>query len=217
MTQNGIVDLATRDKLNEVFLSHLCPHPTSSHSNLWLTNISKDKDDLPYDYIPDNLVEVSKKLRTKGIVCIYSGILSSLTEMMKDAEKDGVSLMITSGYRTPEVQKYIFEYWLKTEGERAFNEVAKPGESEHQLGTTLDFTDESIKYEAVSEDFANSEGGKWLVDNAHKYGFVMSYPEDKEDVTGYKFEPWHWRFVGKEIAAKLHKKNLTFSEFDYKL
>jgi hypothetical protein len=90
--------------------------------------------------------------------------------------------------------------------------VAEPGASEHQLGTTVDFTDSSISYQCCNYNFHKSKAYKWLEQNAYKYGFVLSYPKNAKKTTGYIYEPWHWRFVGQELATKLHNEEITFNE-----
>lgn len=167
---------------------------------------------MPEDYIPPFLENISDKVKTIGIICLRKDVSSYLIKMFKDAEKDGIYLAVTSGYRKPEIQKYLYDFWLSLEGEKSLDEIALPGKSEHQLGTTVDLTDASIGYRAVDEYFEKSDGGKWLMQNAYKYGFIMSYPKDKEKITGYKYEPWHWRFVGVDLATSLYNKGLTFNE-----
>jgi len=132
--------------------------------------------------------------------------------MFRDAEREGIYLGITSAYRKPEIQKYLFDFWLMIEGPDALDAIAEPGASEHQLGTAVDFTDASIGYAGVDDRFASSGGGKWLAQNGHRYGFIMSYPRGKEKMTGYKYEPWHWRFVGVDTATALYNQGITFNE-----
>ena len=211
LPQTGIVDTATKNKLNEIFLKFLCPEQTTIYPEFFLRKINRQSP-LPIDYTPPSLQDISTKVKTIGIVCAREEVIPSLTAMFKAAERDGVYLGITSGYRKPEIQKYLYDFWFKVMGSSAFDEIAEPGASEHQLGTTFDFTDASIGYAGVDGRFGNSDGGKWLRANAHKYGFTMSYPKGKEKVTGYKYEPWHWRFVGADIATSLYEQNLTFNE-----
>jgi D-alanyl-D-alanine carboxypeptidase len=216
LPQTGIVDEVTKDKLNEIFLKFLCPEQTTIYPDFLLKKIDKQSP-LPADYVPPSLQNISTKVKTIGIVCAREEVVPSLIAMFKAAEKDGVYLGITSGYRKPEIQKYLYDFWFKAMGSSAFDDIAEPGVSEHQLGTTFDFTDASIGYAGVDNRFGSSDGGKWLKANAHKYGFTMSYPKGKEKVTGYKYEPWHWRFVGVDVATSLYNQNLTFSEFSFDL
>jgi D-alanyl-D-alanine carboxypeptidase len=134
--------------------------------------------------------------------------------MFTAARNVGVELKITSGYRKPEIQKYLYDFWSDLHGRQPVHEVALPGFSEHQLGTTFDLTDASIQNALVDKRFYTSKGGKWMQANAHLYGFIMSFPEGKELATGYVFEPWHWRYVGTEAATAIYSGKLTFNEFD---
>jgi D-alanyl-D-alanine carboxypeptidase len=118
--------------------------------------------------------------------------LGQLKKMFAAAAEDGVQLTVTSAYRSYDTQESTFNYWVSLDGEEeAQRYSARPGQSEHQLGTTLDF---NIDVTAGAEQHA------WLADNAHLYGFAMSYPEGAEEVTGYRYEPWHYRYIGVEAA-----------------
>lgn len=211
LSLTGFIDEQTKNKLNEIFLRFLCPEPQTIYPDFFFQKINKNNP-LPMDYIPSNLINISDQIKTTGIICARQETLESLIKMFQDAEKDGVYLAITSGYRMPEIQNYLYNFYLGTEKLSTIAEIAKPGVSEHQLGTTFDFTDESINYAGYDNRFAHSKGGQWIIKNAYKYGFIMSYPKDKEKITGYKYEPWHWRFVGKDVAASIYNQKLTFNE-----
>lgn len=211
LSQTGTVDEATKDKLNEIFLSFLCLEQTTLYPEFLLKKVSK-RFPLPKSYAPPSLEDISTKVKTIRTTCIRSDIAPHLIEMFNGAQQDGVYLAITSGYRKPEIQKYLYDFWLRVQGVSAIDEIAEPGGSEHQLGTTVDLTDASIGYAGVDDRFAYSDGGRWLMSNAYKYGFTMSYPKGKQRVTGYKYEPWHWRYVGVEIATYLYNQGLAFNE-----
>ena len=89
---------------------------------------------------------------------------------------------------------------------------ARPGYSEHQLGTTIDFTSRRAEFD-LTNAFGATPEGQWLDENAVRYGFVMSYPPDKEDITGYVYEPWHFRYVGEEVAAEVRREGITLHEY----
>ena len=214
LPQTGVVDKSTKDKLNEIFLQFLCPEQTTIYPEFFLRKIDRQSL-LPADYVPPSLEDISTKVKTIGVVCVRQDMVQNLTEMFRGAERDGIYLAVTSGYRKPEIQKYLYDFWFKVMGSSAYDVIAEPGASEHQLGTTIDFTDASIGYAGFDNRFGNSDGGKWLVANAHNYGFTMSYPRGKEKVTGYKYEPWHWRFIGVDIATALYNQNLTFNESSF--
>jgi len=211
LPKTGAVDTATKNKLNEVFLQFLCPEQTVIYPDLFNREIQKQQK-IPSDYVPPALANITNQIKTVGITCVRQEVVGPLIQMFRDAEQGGVYLAVTSGYRKHDIQKYLYDFWLKIEGQDALDEIAEPGASEHQLGTTVDLTDASIGYAGVDDRFANSDGGRWLEQNAQRYGFVMSYPKGKERITGYKYEPWHWRFVGKDIATVLYNQNATFNE-----
>ena len=214
LPQTGVVGPATKSKLNEVFLHHLCPEPTTIYSDYLHKKVAR-RPVLPADYVPPQLEEISAKVKTVGIMCLRKDVVPSLVALFSDAKQNGIHLLVTSAYRKPEIQKDLYDFWVQEEGDRAFDEIAEPGASEHQLGTTVDLTDASIGYAGVDQRFGESVGGKWLMENAHNYGFTMSYPEGKEGVTGYAYEPWHWRYVGVKIATKLREEGLTLNESSY--
>jgi D-alanyl-D-alanine carboxypeptidase len=90
--------------------------------------------------------------------------------------------------------------------------VARPGTSEHQTGLTMDITAKSVGLELV-ESFENTAEGKWLASNAHNYGFILRYPKGKTNITGYAFEPWHYRYVGVDIATDIFNRGITLEEY----
>lgn len=214
LAQSGVVDTTTRKKLNEIFLSHLCPEPVSVYPDFLMKKV-RTNTPVPSDYVSPLLKDISAKVKTVGIVCLRSDVLPYVVQMFADAERDGVELMITSGYRKPEIQKYLYDFWIQVEGDKAINEIAEPGLSEHQLGTTIDLTDSSINFAGVDDRFADSKGGKWLQANAYKYGFTMSFPEGKQNITGFTYEPWHWRYIGVSAATTLREAGITYNESNF--
>jgi D-alanyl-D-alanine carboxypeptidase len=165
---------------------------------------------LASDYEPQDLVNLSEfGIRTRdSSMQLRRIVIADLEAMFAAAEKAGHTLMVFSAYRSYQVQEQVYEYWVNTLGkEEADRSSARPGHSEHQLGTTIDVTEQGMKGN-VFNDFGNSEAGKWLAKNAHNFGFVMSYPPDSESITGYKHEPWHFRYVGKKVARIIYKQEL---------
>lgn len=214
LVESGVVDTATRNKLNQIFLSHLCPEPVAIYPEFLMRKILRSSP-LPSDYAPPSLKDVSGKVQSVGIACLRSDVIPRVLQMFADARGDGVELMITSAYRKPEIQKYLYDFWIRVEGVKAINGIAEPGLSEHQLGTTIDLTDSSINFAGVDDRFANSKGGKWLQTNAYKYGFIISFPKGKQNITGFKYEPWHWRFVGVDVATSLYEQKITYNEANF--
>lgn len=208
LPQTGIADILTINQLNKIFFVHLCPQSTAAPSDL-LRQVD-ERVLLPADYVPPFLVDISDVVKTTGVVCVRKDIVPYVTQMFLDAKKDGIDLAVTSGYRSPEVQQYLY---IRTSGAGALKTVARPGASEHQLGTAVDLTDALIGYAGADDRFAFSAGGMWLAANAHRYGFIMSYPRGREHDTGYKYEPWHWRFVGYDAAEKIYREKLFSDEF----
>ncbi|WP_404447505.1 M15 family metallopeptidase [Sutcliffiella horikoshii] len=137
----------------------------------------------------------------------------SLEVMFNVAKGEGIELYARSGFRSYETQEAIFKNEVATFGyEQAVLYVALPGTSEHQTGLAMDITAKSVGLELV-EAFEGTAEGKWLAENAHHYGFILRYPKGKTNITGYAFEPWHFRYVGVEVAGEIYEKGLTFEEY----
>lgn len=133
--------------------------------------------------------------------------------MFIDAKKEGIWFAVTSGYRRLEIQKVFYDLWLRVEGLKVLDYIAKPGYSEHQLGAAVDLTGKSIYYTGADPGFGRTKEGKWLQKNAHKYGFIISYLKDKEKITGYASESWHYGYVGFVAVKDIYKKGLTFNKW----
>lgn len=135
-------------------------------------------------------------------------IIKPLEKMFSEASKEGITLLGNSGYRSYERQKQVYYGRIKSEGiEAAKSYVAKPGYSEHQTGLAMDITNEG-KYFVKGTVEAD-----WLQENCYKYGFIIRYPEGKKHITGFEYEPWHVRYVGNEVAEKIHNEKLTLEEY----
>lgn len=171
---------------------------------------------LPIDYKPDDLVypdvpfifdeKVEKRM-------LREEAAASLKTMFDAAAKDGVKLAGASGYRSGATQKSLFERYAKRDGEEAANRYsAKAGHSEHQTGLAIDVSGIDGKC-AVVDCFGDTEEAEWIAKHAHLYGFIVRYPQDKEDITGYKYEPWHIRYVGEDIARQLFESGMTLEEY----
>ena len=136
-----------------------------------------------------------------------------LEKMFADAKAQGVFLTAISGYRSYEYQKMLLEREIAQYGEeKAVMAVAPPGQSEHQSGLAMDISSESNQFQ-VNIEFAETKEGKWLADNAYKYGFILRYPEDKVAITQYQFEPWHFRYVGGDASKVIHENDWTLEEY----
>ena len=152
-------------------------------------------------------------------------VLDSLYEMLNAAKKDKVNLVVCSPYREYKLQVKIFNRNVNAYMEKGYSyleaykvvsqDVIVPGTSEHQLGLAFDIITDD--YKVLNAGFGETKGGKWLYNNAYKYGFILRYPEGKEDITGIEYEPWHYRFVGVEAATYIKENELTLEEFHEEL
>jgi len=152
---------------------------------------------LPADYVPFDLVPlegVSYRLNRAGMVLRHAAAVS-LEEMAAAARADGVTLPASSAYRSYDYQEQVYNRLVRQMGrEAADRESARPGHSQHQTGLALDFG-------SIDDSFAQTAAGRWLTANALRLGWSLSYPDGYEAVTGYRWESWHYRYVGRELAA----------------
>lgn len=163
------------------------------------------------NYIPERLEQINDRyvLEGKGDQYIHHKVEDFLEDMIQDAKKDDHELFVISAYRSFDEQNQIKGQFTSIYGSGANAFSADQGFSEHQLGTTVDLTVESVGGTYTS--FAQTEAYEWMQENAYKYGFVLSYPEGNEF---YIFEPWHWRFVGTDLARALHRDEANFYDWD---
>lgn len=154
------------------------------------------------DYVPKNLIPLKKNELfdiNKNNLSLRSEAYEALKKLAEAALKDGIKLTVSSTYRSYEYQKNLFDYWVSVDGlEEAERESARPGTSQHQLGLALDFA-------PVDDAFDETPAGKWVYENASKYGWSLSFPQGYEHVTGYRWECWHFRYIGK-TAVDFQKK-----------
>lgn len=168
---------------------------------------------LPDKYVPQDLVNISKDVRSSYRICLKKDVLKNLIKMFDDASLENINLAVTSGFRSSETQSTLYKALMLLKGEKAKDRIAEPLHSEHQLGTTLDISGESINYISASDKFDGTAEDLWLRANAYKYGFVLSYPKNKTEITGYDYEPWHYRFLGTEIAKKIFDQKISVQEY----
>lgn len=198
-------------KEKDEIASTTCPKPTKEYDDMSLLNIGQEIGLLDATYIPKDLRELSAESRTKKI-CLVKEIRDAFELMVKDAKEDGYLIKASSGFRNYETQKKLFENALENDEAGARVSIAKPGHSEHQLGTAVDITGSTVNYSPTTNTFNETPEDLWLKENAYLYGFAQSYPEDKEDITGYKNESWHYRYVGVDNARKIKDDDLTITE-----
>lgn len=153
-------------------------------------------------YAPKDLVSLKKNSLfdlNKAGMKIRPEAYSALNEMAQAALNDGIRLLVSSAYRSYSYQENLFNYWVSVDGlEEAERESARPGTSQHQLGTAVDFG-------SISDDFDKTQMGQWIYKNAADYGWSLSFPKGYEDVTGYRWECWHFRYIGKN-ACRFQQK-----------
>jgi LAS superfamily LD-carboxypeptidase LdcB len=172
---------------------------------------------LPASYIPNDL-QTAKVRFALGVIPdrkkMKKEAAIALEELMLNAEKEQIMLYCVSGYRSYETQKAIFTAKVKVAGaDYASKYVAYPGKSEHQTGLAMDLTNKSGINKSLSDGFGQTLEGKWLKENASRFGFIIRYQEGKKDLTGYNYEPWHIRYVGKKVAEIIKTDDLTLEEY----
>ena len=179
-------------------LSKLDPELLQKYSKVYFLN---------EHYVPEHLRSISTKYlyNESREEQIDSRVKPFLEDLLEDAEEDGIELYVASAYRSFDTQASLKTNYTVTYGSGANAFSADQGYSEHQLGTTVDFLTTGIG--GTLAGFDNTEAYTWLLNNAHKYGFTLSYPEGN---AYYIFEPWHWRFVGTDLAKDLHRDDEHF-------
>jgi len=155
-------------------------------------------------YVPPDLVSV-RGAHVGGSGLVRSVLIADLAEMAAAARSDGVRLDVQSAFRTTGQQSSSFHKWVKKLGyKRALATSARPGHSEHQLGTAIDFRTHGEPAPWNVRKWATSATAKWLARNAWRYGFMLSYPDGTQRTTCYDYEPWHYRYFGRDVASEMH-------------
>jgi poly-gamma-glutamate synthesis protein (capsule biosynthesis protein) len=189
-----------------------CPKPKKEYEDQTYLDVGQ-KVGLPdTSYMPSDLVKLDSSI-TKSTICLKQEAARALVNLITGAKKDGHTLIVSSGFRSYTDQKIIFTNNIKSNNANDSVSVAKPGHSEHQLGVAVDLTSPSVGNASAASAFGGTPESAWLQLHAHEYGFVQSYPKDKEDVTGYMYEPWHYRYVDIENAKEIFKSSQTVNEF----
>lgn len=157
------------------------------------------------DYIPSNLINVNNLYINKEA---YEAFLN----MKNNMKEENLNIRIISAYRSFDYQEELYGNYLKKEKQSIVDTYsARAGYSEHHTGLAIDVDNTKLDFNKfyLTKEFI------WMNDNSYKYGFILRYPKDKEKITGYKYEPWHFRYVGKEVAEYIKKHNSTFEEYYY--
>ena len=189
--------------------------PYVSSKNDPLLILANVDNPLPEDF------EVGELETVQGNYKLDSRAASYAREMISDAKSEGITLQLCSSYRAISLQKTLFEnkynYYISNgwSAEDAYAKtatiIAIPGTSEHQTGLCMDVVTPS--YQVLDAGYAETDAAKWLAENAYKYGFILRYPKDKQDITKIIFEPWHYRFVGIENAKLIKDSGLCLEEY----
>lgn len=172
---------------------------------------------LPDHYIPGDLVRPNVQF-SFGDAKLEKSLMreeaaKALEDMFEGARNEGIELAAVSGYRSFGRQETLFNAEVNKVGEeKALQAVARPGSSEHQTGLSMDISSKTNDFN-LNEQFGMTKEGVWLAHHAHKYGFILRYPKDKEGITGYMYEPWHFRYVGVKAATEIYENEWTLEEY----
>jgi D-alanyl-D-alanine carboxypeptidase len=168
---------------------------------------------VPLSYVPPDLVKLPESAFVGPAVLMRREAADALNALIQGAASQQIYLYAVSGYRSSAQQQETLDREIKLYGSaKAHSEVALPGHSEHQLGVAVDVLSQRDKVD-MDDSFGSTPEGRWLVANAPAYGFVISYPKDKEPITGYIYEPWHIRYVGSPLAQQITATGLTLTEY----
>jgi len=187
---------------------------TASRSyNDWQRTLLDTTYKLPSSYVPPGLHSTSEAGLNTG-QRVRGFMIADLRAMASAARGAGARLAVQSAYRSYATQAATFSYWVRESGyAAAIKSSARAGHSEHQLGTTIDFRSYGGSAPWYYSDWGTTRAGTWLRNNAWRYGFIMSYPKAKTSVTCYAYEPWHFRYVGRKLAATIRSSGLTLREY----
>ena len=162
---------------------------------------------LPEGYRPPDLVPIEEAFNRGALNLLRKEAAAAFAKMCRRAAKDSITLWNRSAYRSDTVQRELFENAVMRSGIKSAEQFsARPGHSEHQTGLTADIN-------SIHHSFGNTPESAWLKENAHRYGFIERYPAGKESITGYRYEPWHYRYVGKKTATYIYQHKITLEEY----
>ncbi len=170
---------------------------------------------LPGDYVPADLVKISVPtiLSFEEVNHLRKEAAEALADLFDAAKLSGYDLYARSGYRAYRTQVGLYEANVRKYGKEYADTIsAKPGTSEHQSGLAMDISCPEMNYQ-LEQSFGKTDPGIWVRENAHSFGFIIRYPEDKQEITGYTYEPWHLRFIGKTIATEIFENGLCLEEY----
>ena len=164
---------------------------------------------LTEDYIPENLEPIDIAYARSGMQLVREA-KEAFETLSEDAKKEGKNIIAMSSYRSYDYQVNLYDNYVATDGKEAADTYsARAGYSEHQTGLAVDVYNKALPYTSFEE----TEEFNWMQENAYKYGFILRFPKDKVNITGYQYESWHYRYVGKEAAKYIHDHDLTLEEY----
>lgn len=210
-----------KNKNKDLDIQKIITHVNMGIDNDYYTNTQKSTDlnksyilvnkynYLTEDYIPNNLQKISLEYARSGMMLIdYAK--EAFEEMAKAAKKENLSIIATSSYRDYKYQVDLYNRYVKNDGKEAADTYsARPGFSEHQTGLAVDIYNGKETY----TNFEKTKEFTWMQKNAHLYGFILRFPKDKVKETGYQYESWHYRYVGKKIAKYIKENNISLEEY----
>lgn len=175
------------------------------------------KRSLPDTYVPEDLVTLSELptvLQNPEVNQLRKVAYEALKELFQAAkDEEGYELHARSGYRSYNTQASLYSSYVNSYGQAAADKYsAKPGQSEHQTGLSIDITCEAMNYR-LDDTFFDTDEGKWVAENAHRFGYIIRYPKGMEGITGYMYEPWHIRYLGDDLAEEVYNSGLTLEEY----
>ncbi|MDO5568644.1 MAG: M15 family metallopeptidase [bacterium] len=187
------------------YYSHVTNVTNPDEINVLVNKYSK----LASNFVPSDLSTIDGKCSTSTLK-LKTVARDAFQELCYDAISSGLSVLASSTYRSYNYQLGLYNTYVARDGQsKADTFSAKPGYSEHQTGLAVDVSSGTSNM----DDFEKTNEFTWMVNNSYKYGFILRYPENKEHITGYMYESWHYRYVGKEIAEYIYNNNLTYDEY----
>lgn len=206
LSKTNLIQILSTCQLNEQIIN-------TDEADKYLVLINKFSK-LEEDYIPSDLIILSSlNINTSGTVRLRKDPAEAVAKLQNDLAKEGVTIRINSGWRDFQSQEGALSYWINALGFQNGSKYAAPiGGSEHHLGTAMDIVSSENNYKLMPS-YTNTKLHRFMSENAYKYGFVLSFPKGMENITGFTYEPWHFRYVGLETAKYLHDHNLSLVEY----
>ncbi len=196
------------------------PEPTMDPSVFTDTNsllvVANKKHRLPEGYVPPDLV--TPEISQVQACTMRAPAAEAIKAMAEAAAADGVTLKISSAYRGEDYQRQLYNGYSASYGTATADTISsRPGYSDHQTGLAADFVEQDGSMNGINfnQNFENTDSGIWLRDHAHEYGFIMRYPKGKQDITGYAYEPWHFRYIGVDYATAIYETDVFCSFEEY--